>query len=127
MYLRNPLTKARADALYQVFGFTRNDGFDNATDYVPLGDASVYQAVTVQYAVVLPVSGRTQIGTLSIVHDGAAAEVIGHAYSHEEPEIAGLDFDADVSGGAIRLVFTKSAVGENPTLFYRIDPVPVAV
>jgi hypothetical protein len=125
MELRNPLTKARADALYLAQGYTREDGFDNATDRVPLGAAASFQAFTVEYAVVLPVSGRTQAGRITVAHAGGAPEVTEHAYSFAEPEIAGLTFGADLNAGIVRLVFSKIGVGENPTLFYRVGTVPV--
>lgn len=125
MQQRNALSRNRADALYQAKGFTRNDGADNATDYVVLGAAADYQAFTVDYAIVLPVSGRAQTGRIAIVHEAGAAEVTEHAYQFKEPEITGLSFGADINAGAVRLEFIKAAVGENPTLYYRVDRVPV--
>ena len=125
MQLRNALTRARGDARYQAKGYTRNDGVDNATDYVALGAAADYQAFTVDYAIVLPVSGRAQTGRIAIVHEAGAAEITEHAYQFKEPEITGLSFGANINAGAVRLEFTKAAVGENPTLYYRIGRVPV--
>lgn len=120
MELRNPLTKSRADELYFSKDFTRNDGLDNTTDYFILGASASYQAFNIDYAIVLPVSDKTQTGTLAVSHVGGIATVNRHAYDYAVPEISGLSFGADINGGNVRLSFTKAAVGENPTFFYRI-------
>jgi len=101
------------------------DGFDNATDYVVLGAVASIRTAIVEYVVELPVSHRTEVGEVEISHDDSTATVVRHGYSFAEPEITGLTFSADISGGNLRLVFTKSAVGENPTLNYRVLTTPV--
>lgn len=126
MITRNPLTKTQADALYQAKGFTQNDGFDNATDYIILGAAALYQALRVTYTLILQVSGRSQTGTINISHLAGVAAIDEHAYSLAPPEITGLTFGADINVGNVRLVLTKAAVGENTTLYYRVDQFPVA-
>lgn len=120
MELRNPLTTPRGDARYERIEPPHMDGFDNAIDYIDLGAAADYRAFRIEYAVVLPVSGRSQTGVIEISHDGATASVNRHAYSFDEPEITGLDFTARIDAGIVQLVFQKSAVGEDPTLYYSV-------
>ena len=126
MEILNPLTKSRADTLYVAKAYTRLDGFDNAVDTVILGQTVNCRAITVDYSVVLPVSGRTRTGTIEITYDGISTEISSDAYSFSGSDISGLTFSSDVNSGNIRLVFTKSSVGEHPTLFYRFATVPVA-
>jgi len=125
MKLRNPLTKSLADTLYSAKTFTRLDGVDNSTDYVVLGAAASYQAFIFDYAVVLPVSGKSHTGKIAVSHEGASPTIARHAFEYATTEISGLTFSSDLNGGNIRIVFTKTAVGENPTLFYRITQHPV--
>jgi len=125
MYLTNPLTIGRGDSRYALSVPTQLDGFDNATDYVILGAAATYRSFVVEYVVELPVSKKSQIGTIEITHNGVAASLLRDAYSFDVAEISGLTFSADLNAGNVRLVFTKLAVGENPTLFYRVSKTPV--
>lgn len=126
MEILNPLTKNRADSLYAQKGFTQLDGFDNTIDAVILGSAASCRAFIIDYSVVLPISGRSRTGRIDIAYNGTTTEITSDAYNFSGTEISGLAFSTDVNAGNIRLVLTKTSVGEHPTLFYRFATVPVA-
>lgn len=120
MHLRNPLTTPRADARYTRQAWTRADGFDNATDRYPLGLAAAARGWRVEYLLELPVSGRAHSGTILVTHAGGAAVLADHGYAFDGAEIGGLTWTAELVGGAVNLVLQKVAVGENPTVYYRV-------
>lgn len=126
MEILNPLTKTRADSLYVPKGFTQLDGFDNTVDAVILGSTASCRAFIVDYSVVLPVSGRSRTGRIDIAYNGTTTEITSDSYSFSGSDISGLTFSTDINTGNIRLVLTKTSVGEHPTLFYRFATVPVA-
>jgi hypothetical protein len=124
MEILNPLTKGKADVLYAALNYTRVDGFDNTTDYIVLGYASEYRAFQLDYAVVLPVSGRSRVGSFNVMNDGAAVDFTDE-YSFSDSDIEGLSFSVNITLDRVTLVFTKTMVGENPTFFYKRASVPV--
>lgn len=128
MELRNPLTTPRADARYVPKAFTRQDGFDNATDRYDLGAAASYRAFVVEYVLELPVSNRTHVGVITVTHTGLTATIAEHTYRFPDTqlEIETLVWTAGITAGVVQLVLQKTGVGENPTLHYRVHPVEVA-
>ena len=90
--------------------YTRQDGFDNATDAVVLGPVATERVWTMEYVLELPVSHRTHAGAIQVTHRAGAATVVEHSYSFDEPEIAGLSWTADIATGQARVLLTKTSV-----------------
>lgn len=124
MELRNPLTTARGDARYVRSAWTTLDTLDNATDRIALGAAAAVRLFQVEYVLTLPVSGRKQRGEITVDHDGGTATITDHHYAYDPPEIAGLTWSAAVTAGTVELVLTKAAVGEHPSIQYRVALTP---
>jgi hypothetical protein len=118
MELRNVLTPAAADARYVALAWTTLDGLDDATDTIALG------AVAVEYVLTLPASGRAQTGLITITHHGGVAAIDDHAFSYQDPEIAGLTWSAAIAAGQAQLVLAKSSVGDATRFRYRVTRAP---
>lgn len=125
MELRNVLTPAQADARYVALAWTAVDGLDDSADTLDLGAAASYAAFAVEYLLVLPASGRSQSGLVTITHNGGVASIDDHHYSYQDPEIAGLTWTSAIAVGQVQLVLTKSGVGDDTRLQYRVTRTPI--
>ncbi len=115
-------TRGYVDALV---GWTRLDGFDNATDSVTLGSLATDRAWIVDYEIDLQTSHRAHVGQLRVDSDGTTPHLTDDDYSFDKTEIAGLSWSLALVAGAAELRLTKTLVGENTTLRYRIHHVAV--
>jgi hypothetical protein len=124
MELRNVLTPAAADARYVALAWTTLDGLDDATDTIALGAVASYVGFVVEYVLTLPASGRAQTGLITITHHGGVAAIDDHAFSYQDPEIAGLTWSAAIAAGQAQLVLAKSSVGDATRFRYRVTRAP---
>lgn len=124
MELRNVLTPAQADARYVALAWTAVNGLDDSSDTLELGAEVTYAAFVVEYLLVLPASGRSQSGLVTITHRGGVADIDDHHYSYQDPEIVGLTWTTAIAAGQVQLVLTKTAVGDDTRLQYRVTRAP---
>lgn len=126
MELLNPLTRAKADSLYQPLEDTlRRDLNDNATEVLVIGDVGVSREIEIKYSFELPIAQRSQSGKLVITQSSLGVD-LSHEYSFSEPEIDSVEFSAEVSGSDIRLRIVCTSIGENPVFQYRQASIPIA-
>lgn len=101
------------------------DLLDNNVEQIVVGDATVHRKVVLNYSFELPIGNRALTGWFVFNHNGTVVD-LDNQYSYTEPEIEGVEFEADISGNDIRLIVTTNLVGENPKLRYRISTVKLA-
>lgn len=102
--------------------YKQKDLTDNNTDYLILCDHTVFRASQLQYT--LETSTTYQEGVFIAQHNGSTVE-LDHAFNFKDPEITGITFSSDLSGGNMRLVIVTLAVGENPKMMYRITNIRI--
>lgn len=118
MELRNTLTRSRADARYILAPEFRRDMNDNSTEIIVVGSIIQDRRVTLEYVVELPVSKKTQSGTIDIVQDPNGID-FDHQYVYAGTEMNEIDFSVSISGNDMRLEVVTSGLGENPSIRYR--------
>jgi hypothetical protein len=134
MRIRNALNPARAQAVadtrYVQIVPTQVELTDNTTESISFGATSRYRAISIQYAFVLPISGKSQTGEIHISQDGGAIRILSHEYNYDEAfgEFAGLDFSVSINGSSnIILEIALTAIGENPVFSYKSIDWPVGL
>ena len=115
----NYYTKTESDARYpQIAGGTEVTLTDDATTNVTLGASADYRA----FRVFAMVDDGTSFAPYEVVvyHDGTSAYVENLPDTIGDDLSATMSFDADISGGNVRLNITMASHGSNPKLVYRI-------
>lgn len=74
-----------------------------------------YQNVVVKYSLVRG-AGERRMGQIFLMYDGTGAHVVD---SYAEAADCGVEFDADVSGGSLRLLYTTT--GASCSMVYFLD------
>lgn len=130
MELRNALTKARADQLYEPLNaFTQEDvtGSSDSVSIV-LGAAASYSSFIIDYMVDKVTSHHKEDGIIRISHDGTDAFLTSHELNYfEAAPFTGITFGATLTGGNVNWTIVTSGVDENLSFRYRVTRVPAPV
>jgi hypothetical protein len=130
MELRNELTRARADQLYEPLNAFIQEDVTGSSDSVSivLGAAASYSSFKIDYMVEKLTSHHKEDGTITISHDGAVAYLTSHEFNYfETAPFTGITYGAAFGGGNVSWTIVTSGVDENLSFRYRITRVPAPV
>jgi hypothetical protein len=130
MELRNELTRARADQLYEPLNAFIQEDVTGSSDSVSivLGAAASYSSFIIDYMVEKLVSHHKEDGTITISHDSTDAYLTSHEFNYfEAAPFTGITYGATLTGGNVNWTIVTSGVDENLSFRYRITRVPAPV